>query len=142
MERRSVLFVCVHNSGRSQIAEAFLKEMAGDRFDVTSAGLEPGRLNPIVIEVMKEAGIDISANETKSVEDVLKTGRDFDYVISVCDETQAERCPVFPGGGKRLHWGFPDPAGFTGPQEDKLVRTRAVRDAIREKIEEWLARGD
>jgi len=138
MDKKKVLFICVHNSARSQMAEAFLKQIAGDRFEVESAGLEPGNLNPLAVEVMKEAGIDISQNKTKSVFDFYKQGKQYDYVITVCDESQAKGCPVFPGKGERLHWGFDDPSGFTGSHEEKLSKTRIVRDAIRDKIKKWL----
>lgn len=97
MTKKRVLFVCVHNSARSQMAEAFLNNLGGDRFEAVSAGLEPGTLNPLVVEVMKEAGIDISQNRTKSVFDLFKKGELFSYVITVCDEASAQRCPVFPG---------------------------------------------
>jgi arsenate reductase len=135
--KKNILFVCIHNSARSQMAEAFLKEMCGGEFEAHSAGLEPGRLNPAVVEVMRETGIDISGNRTKSVSEMLQSGKMFDYVITVCDETSAERCPYFPGGARRLHWGFADPSAFQGAPEEKLVKTREVRDAIRRKIEEW-----
>jgi arsenate reductase len=138
MDKKKVLFICVHNSARSQMAEALLKQMAGDRFEVESAGLEPGKLNPLAVEVMKEEGIDISQNKTKSVFDFYKQGKQYDYVITVCDESQAKGCPVFPGKGQRLHWGFYDPSGFTGTQEERFKKTREVRDQIEAKIKEWL----
>ncbi|HNX82331.1 MAG TPA: arsenate reductase ArsC [Candidatus Omnitrophota bacterium] len=138
VNKRKALFICVHNSARSQMAEAFLKQMAGDKFDVESAGLEPGKLNPIVVEAMKEVEIDISQNKTKSVFDLYKQGKQYDYVITVCDESQSGACPVFPGKGERLHWGFDDPSGFQGTWEEKLERTREVRDKIRRRIIEWL----
>ena len=137
MDKKKVLFVCVHNSARSQMAEAFLKQMAGDRFEVESAGLEPGKLNPVVIEVMKEVGIDISQNKTKSVFDFFKQGKQYDYVITVCDESQSGACPMFPGKGERIHWGFDDPSGFQGTGEKKLEKTREVRDKIKRRIIEW-----
>lgn len=135
--RKKVLFVCIHNSARSQMAEAFLNQIHGDKFEASSAGIEPGRLNPVVVEVMRETGVDISGNQTKSVADVLKSGRTFSFVITVCDEASAERCPVFPSGGTRLHWGFADPSSFRGPPSEVLAKTREVRDAIRQKIQEW-----
>ena len=134
--KKKVLFVCVHNSARSQMAEAFLKKYGADRFEVESAGLEPGRLNPVVVEVMKEIGIDISNNKTKSVLDFYKQGKQYDYVITVCDESQSGACPVFPGKGERIHWGFDDPSGFAGNHEEKLEKTRKVRDMIENKIKE------
>ena len=132
-----VLFVCIHNSARSQMAEAFLNRHCGSEFRAQSAGIEPGKLNPIVVEVMAEEGIDISGNATKSVADMLQSGQHFDYVITVCDETSAERCPIFPGGTHRLHWGFPDPSSFTGTHEEKLAATRTVRDTIAGTVSNW-----
>ena len=137
--KKRVLFVCIHNSARSQMAEAFLNQICGEEFEAQSAGIEPGKLNPIVVEAMQEAGMDISTNKTKSVTDVLKSGASFACVITVCDETSAERCPIFPGVAMQLHWGFPDPSSFQGTREEKLARTREVRDAIKARIEEWCA---
>jgi arsenate reductase len=138
MKKKKVLFVCIHNSARSQMAEAFLNSMAPDIYEAESAGLEAGTLNPNVIEVMKEAGIDISQNKTKKVFDFLKNGKMYSYVITVCDETSAERCPVFPGVTTRLHWSFPDPSSFTGERDEVLMKTRQVRDAVRQKVSEWI----
>jgi len=137
--KKKVLFACIHNSARSQMAEAFLKQICGGTFEAHSAGLEPGKLNPLVIEAMREAGVDISGNRTKSVFDFIKSGELFAYVITVCDEASAERCPVFPGVTTRLHWSFPDPSKFSGTHGEKLAQTRAVRDAIKKKIEQWCA---
>jgi len=139
MDKKRVLFICVHNSARSQMAEAFLKQMAGDKFDVESAGLKPGMLNPLAVEVMKEVGIDISQNKTKSVFDFYKQGKRYYYVITVCDESQAGQCPVFPGAIKQMHWGFDDPSSFQGTWEEKLEKTREVRDNIESKIKDWLS---
>jgi arsenate reductase len=137
--KKKVLFVCIHNSARSQMAEAFLNQICGDEFEAHSAGLEPGKLNPIVVEAMKEIGIDISGNQTKAVFDYIKSGKIFAYVITVCDEASAERCPIFTGVTKRLHWSFPDPSSFQGTHEEKLAKTREVRDIIKQKIENWCA---
>jgi arsenate reductase len=137
--KEKVLFVCIHNSARSQIAEAFLNQICGNEFEAHSAGLEPGKLNPTVVEAMQEIGIDISGNQTKAVFDIIKSGKMFAYVITVCDEASAERCPYFPGLSTRLHWSFPDPSAFQGAREEKLGQTREVRDAIKEKIEQWCA---
>jgi arsenate reductase len=120
------------------MAEAFLKKIGGESFEVESAGLEPGRLNPIVVEVMKEIGIDISGNKTKSVFDFYKQGKLYNYVFTVCDESKAETCPVFPGIKKNIHWGFADPSSFTGSHEEILAGTRKVRDEIKKNIEEWV----
>ena len=140
MNKKKVLFVCVNNSARSQIAEAFLKQLSGDRFEVESAGLEPGKLNPLAVEVMKEVGIDISQNRTKSVFDLYRQNRLYDYVIAVCDESQAQRCPTFPGTTitKSIDWSFTDPASFQGTWEEKIEKTREVRDKIKRQIEQWL----
>lgn len=137
MKKKKVLFVCIHNSARSQMAEAFLNEICGSEFEAQSAGLEPGKLNPIVVEAMREVGIDISRNKTKAVADFVTSAESFAYVMTVCDEASAERCPVFPGGAKRLHWGFPDPSAVPGSAEEKLAQTRVIRDAIRKKVEAW-----
>lgn len=136
--KQRVLFVCIHNSARSQIAEAWLNHLAGDRFEAESAGIEPGKLNPVVVEVMREAGIDISRNQTKSVVGFIKEGRLYSTVVTVCDETAAERCPIFPGVTQRLHWSFPDPSQFTGTPQERLAKTREVRDAIRDRIQSWI----
>jgi arsenate reductase len=135
--KKRVLFVCIHNSARSQMAEAFLNQICGDEFEAHSAGIEPGTLNPMVVEAMLEIGVDISANSTKAVFDMVKSGKIFNYVVTVCDETSAERCPIFPGVTTRLHWSFPDPSGFPGSREEKLAKTREVRDAIKRKIGQW-----
>lgn len=137
--KQRVLFVCIHNSARSQMAEAFLNQLCPNEFEAQSAGLEPGRLNPIVVEAMQEVGIDISGNATKGVFDMFKAGKTFNYVITVCDETSAERCPVFPGALKRVQWSFPDPSGVPGTHEQKLTKTREIRDMIKAKVESWCA---
>ncbi len=139
MSKEKVLFVCIHNSARSQMAEAYLSVLGGDRFEAESAGIEPGVLNPLVVEVLKEDGIDISGNKTKDVFDFLRQGKKFAYVVTVCDETAAERCPVFPGTAVRLHWGFPDPGALAGTLEERLVQTRVIRDRIKKKIEAFLS---
>lgn len=140
MDKKKVLFVCVHNSARSQMAEAFLKKYGADRFEVESGGIEPGKLNPVVVDAMREVGIDISKNRTKDVFNFLKQGRRFHYVITVCDETSGERCPIFPGVSERLHWNFDDPSSFTGSHEEKLKKTRAVRDAVKDRILKFLGK--
>lgn len=133
-----VLFVCVHNSARSQMAEAFLKLKAGNRFRVESAGLEPGTVNPLVIDVMKEVGLDLTGQTAKSVFSLFKAGQTFTHVITVCDEASAERCPLFPGRINRLHWSFKDPSGFEGTREEKLARIREVREAIRQAVDAFV----
>ncbi len=138
MKNQKVIFICIHNSARSQMAEAYLKHFAGDRFDVYSAGLEPGTLNPAVVEAMILEGIDISGNKTNSVEEFIDGHIKFDFVITVCDETSAERCPYFPGQGERLHWGFKDPSAISGNPDDKLKQTVLIRDEIKERIKKFI----
>ena len=137
MEKKKVLFVCIHNSARSQMAEAWMNRLCGDRFEAESAGLEPGALNPLAVAVMKEVGIDISHKVTRSVLDVLKAGTLFSWVITVCDESAAEACPIFPGPAKHVHLGFADPSRVDGTQEEKLARVRVIRDSIRKAVEEF-----
>jgi arsenate reductase len=120
------------------MAEAFLNRLASNDFFAESAGFEPGTLNPIVVEAMKEVGIDISNNQTKSVFDFFRQGRLYHFVIAVCDGASAERCPIFPGLTKRLGWSFEDPASFTGTHEEKLAKTRLVRDSIKREIETFI----
>jgi arsenate reductase len=131
------LFVCIHNSARSQMAEAFLNSLGRGVCEAESAGLEPGKLNPLVVEAMGEVGIDISQAQTKSVAEMVARGPAFDYVITVCDEASAERCPVFPGAAIRLHWGFPDPSTLTGSHDDRMAAVRTIRDQIRTRVAEW-----
>jgi arsenate reductase len=140
MAKQKVLFVCVHNSARSQMAEAWLNHLCGDLFEAESAGLEPENLHPLAVEVMKEVGIDISHKKTQSVFDLVKAGRLFSYVVTVCDEASAERCPVFPGITNRFTWSFPDPAAVTGTREEKLQKVRKIRDDIRSVVEGWCKR--
>src|SRR5204862_4158996 len=135
--KKKVLFICVHNSARSQMAAALLNKRCGEFFEAQSAGLEPGTLNPLAVEVLREMEIDISKNRTQAVFDVFKSGELFPYVITVCDESSAERCPIFPGVNKRLHWSFPDPSGLRGTREERLAGTRKIRDQIRARIEMW-----
>ncbi len=133
-----VLFVCIHNSARSQMAEAYLNKFGGEYFTAESAGLEPGVLNPYVIKVMAEDGIDISNNKTKSVFDFYKEGRLFSYVVAVCDKEAAEQCPIFPGKGVKLHWPFNDPSKIAKDEslseEQKMAAIRAIRDDIKKAV--------
>lgn len=139
MKKDRILFVCVHNSARSQMAEAWCNHLCGDFLEAESAGLKPGTLNPLVVRAMKEVGIDISQKGTQDVFDLVKAGRLYYYVITVCDQVTAERCPVFPGVTNRLHWSFPDPANLSGTEEEMLNEVRKIRDAIRNAIIEWAA---
>ena len=132
--KKNIIFICIHNSARSQMAEAYLRHFASDRFVVWSAGLEPGNLNPVVVKAMELDGIDISRHTTNSVDEFIDGHIKFDFVVTVCDETAAEACPYFPGQGERLHWGFQDPSGLSGTDEEKLARTIQIRDQIKEKV--------
>ena len=134
-----VLFLCVHNSARSQMAEAFLKRISAGRFEVESAGLEPGTLNPFVVRAMMEKGIDISNNPTKSVFDLFNAKKVYQVVVSVCSKEAAERCPIFPGLSKKLHWPFADPSTFKGSDEEIMARVRQVRDQIELAVEAFAA---
>ena len=134
-----VVFVCIHNSARSQMAEAFLQHLGGERFQVHSAGLEPGALNPNAVQVMQEIGIDMSKNRTKSVDELLQKAITFDYVITVCDAASAERCPVFPAAFQKIAWSFADPSALQGTPTAILEQTRKIRDAIQEKVIDFIA---
>ena len=139
MTQFRVLFVCIHNSARSQMAEAFLNKMGEGMLVAESAGITPGKLNPDVVEVMKEAGIDISNHGTQSVFDLFRQGKRYDAVITVCDAASAEQCPIFPGKVKRLAWAFTDPSTFTGTRDEVLQKVRVVRDTIEEKVAGFVA---
>jgi arsenate reductase len=135
MKKPKVLFICVHNSGRSQMAEAYLKKFAGDLYEVESAGLEPAdQINPLVVEVMKEEGIDISTNKIQSVFELFKSGRLYNHVITVCSSASEAKCPVFAGITKRWNWPFPDPAAVEGTDEEKLQKVREIRNMIKDKL--------
>ena len=139
MEKRRVLFICVHNSARSQMAAALLNKTCGEFFEAESAGLEPGTINPLVVQALQEIGIDISNSTTQRVFDVWTSGQMFQFVITVCSEAEAEGCPIFPGVATRLHWPFDDPSKFTGTHAEKLEKTRGVRDQIQAKIDSFCA---
>ena len=139
MNKPNVLFICVHNSGRSRMAEGFLNAHCGEYFAAQSAGLEPGTVNPLAADVMQELGIDISAKASQAVFDVWRDGPVFGYVISVCSETESAGCPIFPGPAKRLHWPFPDPSKVQGTHDEKLQQVREIRDMIRAQVEDWCA---
>jgi arsenate reductase len=134
--KRRVLIVCTGNSARSQMAEGLFRELSEGRYDVFSAGTRPSLVRPEAIAVLRELGIDISSHRSKSVDEFA--GQAFDLVVTVCDNAR-EACPVFPGGGRRLHWPFPDPAEEKGPEAARLAAFRAVRDQIRERIAAFLA---
>ena len=127
--------LCTHNSARSQMAEGFIRALAGDRLTVESAGTEATRVHPLAVRAMDEVGIDLQDHTSKTLERFL--GEKWDYVITVCDSAN-ERCPLFPGARNRLHWSFDDPSAATGTEEERLIAFRRVRDAIRAKLGLWL----
>lgn len=138
MDKKRIIFICIHNSARSQMGEAFLRAYGGDRYEVHSAGIEQGKLNPLVVKAMEEIGISMEGHFAKKAQEYVDRGEKFDYVVTVCDESNAERCPMFPGKAQRLHWGFPDPSALTGTDEEKLAGIRPIRDEIGSRVKAWL----
>jgi arsenate reductase (thioredoxin) len=132
-----VLFLCVHNSARSQMAEAFLEKHGAGRFEAESAGLEPGKLNPYVVRAMAEVGIDISGKATKSVFDLFNAGKVYQVVVTVCSKEAAERCPIFPGLSKKIHWPFDDPSALKGSDEEIMAGVRRIRDQIEAAVADF-----
>ena len=136
MTKARVLFLCTHNSARSQMAEGFLRAMAGDRFEIASAGTEATRVHPLALRAMEEVGISLAGQTSKTLDRFL--GKPWDYVITVCDSAN-ERCPVFPAQTRRIHWSFDDPSRATGTEEERLPTFRRVRDEILDRLRGWLA---
>jgi arsenate reductase len=137
-----VLFLCVHNSARSQMAEAYCRRCGDGRLEAESAGLEPGKLNPFVVRALQEDGIDISGKPTQGVFELFKAGKAYDHVVTVCSREAAEKCLIFPGPCVRHHWPFEDPSTFTGSDEEVMARVRQVRDAIKAKVRDFVAELD
>jgi arsenate reductase len=137
-ERSRVLFLCTHNSARSQMAEGLLRHLAGDRFEAHSAGTEATQVRPLAIRAMDEIGVDISGQESKTLERYLR--EPFDFVITVCDDAK-EACPFFPGARNRLHWSFEDPSRAEGSEEERMAVFRLVRDRIRDRVQAELVDG-
>jgi len=135
MNVERVLFLCTHNSARSQMAEGLLRRLGGDRFEVASAGTEARGVNPLAVRVMAEIGIDLRGHTSKTLDRFV--GEPWDAVITVCDAAN-ESCPVFPVASQRLHWGFDDPSAATGSEEQRLAVFRRVRDEITGRVETWL----
>jgi arsenate reductase (thioredoxin) len=138
-ERKRVLILCTGNSARSQMAEGLLRSVGGGRFEVESAGVRPTCVRAEAIEAMREVGVDISRQRSKSVEEFA--GREFDYVITVCDNAR-ENCPIFSGRTERVHWSFDDPAAVVGEWEERLAAFRRVRDEIDTRLREWASELD
>jgi arsenate reductase (thioredoxin) len=135
VSKQRVLFLCTHNSARSQMAEGFLRRLAGDRFEVASAGTEATRVHPLAVQAMAEVGVDLSQHTSKVVDQFLN--QTWDYVITVCDAAN-EACPVFPNKSNRLHWSFPDPSQATGSEKQRLDIFRTVRDQIKDRLTGWI----
>jgi arsenate reductase (thioredoxin) len=134
-----VLFLCTHNSSRSQMAEGLLQARSGERFAASSAGTHPRAVHPLAIRVMREIGIDISAARAKGLDEFV--GQPIDLVVTVCDEA-AEECPFFPGAHRQVHWGYPDPSAAVGDEAERLAVFRSVRDAIAARIEQFIREQD
>ncbi len=130
-----VLFICIHNSARSQMAEAFLNRLSQGKFVAESAGLEAGKLNPIAVKAMAEIGYDISKNKTKDVFDFFKQGKRYEIVVKVCDALNGQRCPIFPSTKVTLNWDLPDPSALPGTEEEKLKAIRPIRDLILTRVQ-------
>lgn len=133
-----ILAICIHNSARSQMTEEYIRMACGDGVHVESAGIEPGIVNPVVAELLRQEGVDIAHKQTQSVYDLHAAGKSFDYVIAVCDPEAAEKCPIFPAEKKRLHWPFPDPSKAAGTMEEKLEYVKPIRDQIKAQVSRFL----
>src|SRR5215218_4755516 len=138
IEKKRVLFLCTHNSARSQMAEGLLRNLSGDRFEAFSAGTEATHVRPLAIKAMEEIGVDISGQESETLDRYLQ--EPFDYVITVCDDAN-EACPFFPGARERLHWSLPDPSAAKGSEEERLAVFRSVRDQLRDRVQTELMNG-
>jgi len=134
-----VLFVCVSNSARSQMAEAFMNKLGNGDFKAESAGIEPGKLNPLVVRVMNDIGYDISKNSTNSVFSYLKEGREYSIIINLCDQSTNQKCPVFPMTLKTMDWNITDPALVIGNEQEKLEKISLIRDEIKTKVETFIS---
>lgn len=138
MERK-ILFICVHNSGRSVMAEAFANRFGQGKIRAESAGFEPRPVLQEIVEVMGEEGIDVSGHQPRSVFDLYRQGKIYDAVITVCDDSDESACPIFPGVAFRDHWPFPDPSKIEGPSaEERKAKVRAIRDAVKAKVQQWI----
>jgi len=136
VNKQRVLFLCTHNSARSQMAEGFLRSLAGDRFEAASAGTQATRVHPLAMRAMADVGVDLSGHTSKIVDEFVE--QPWDYVITVCDAAN-ESCPVFPKKSSRLHWSFEDPSRATGSDDQRLEVFRRVRDQIKRRIADWIS---
>lgn len=138
MGKYDALFICVHNSARSQMAEEYVRLLSDGEIKAESAGFEPTEINPLVVEVMKEDGIDLTNKKTQNVFDLFKQGNTYRFVVTVCDASEGGQCPVFPGVTHRLHLPFPDPSTLTGTHEEKLAKAREIRDEIKKLMQNFV----
>ena len=136
--KKKVLFICVHNSARSQMAEEYLRLLGGDQFEVESAGYSPAVINPLVVKAMMDEGVDLSHKKTQDLFDLIKQGKFFGYVITVCERAKEKECPIFPGVPMRLYWDLENPEYFTGTEEQKLEKVKALRDKIKVLVKEFI----
>jgi len=137
-----VLFICIHNAARSQIAEALLKKFGGEKYEVASAGYLPTTINPLVVKIMQEEGVDLSEKKTQSVFSLIQAGNFYGYVITVCNRAKETECPVFPGVTKKLHWDLEDPEDYAGTEEEKLDKIRALKDRIKQLVLDFINEHD
>uniref|UniRef100_A0A832A2T9 Arsenate reductase ArsC n=1 Tax=Desulfacinum infernum TaxID=35837 RepID=A0A832A2T9_9BACT len=138
MERK-ILFICVHNSGRSVMAEAYANKLGHGKILAESAGFEPRPVLPEIVEVMREEGIDVSGHRPRSVFDLYRQGKMYDAVVTVCDDTEESACPIFPGIVLRDHWPFPDPSKVEGRSaEERKAKVRTIREAVKAKVRQWI----
>lgn len=135
---KKVLFICVHNSARSQMAEEFLRKYGSEYFEMESAGFKPSNINPLVAQVMLEEGVDLSNKKTQSVAELVRKGKFYGLVVTVCNKALEKECPIFPGNPVRLNWNLENPEDFTGTVEEKLTKTRILRDEIKELVFEFI----
>lgn len=133
-----VLFICIHNSARSQMAEEFLRRLAGGKFEVESAGFEATEINPLVVQAMKEEGIDLTGKRTQSVFNLYNEKKFFGYVITVCNKAKESDCPIFPGNPTRIHWDLENPEDFVGTDEEKMEKVRELRDKIKKLVQQFI----
>ena len=136
--KRKVLFICIHNSARSQMAEEFLKQLGKDKFEVESAGYEPTEINPLVIQAMKEEGIDLTGKRTQSVFNLFKAHKLYNYIITVCNREKEPDCPVFPGQIRKIQWELENPEDFKGTEKEKMEMVRELRDKIKYIVQRFI----
>ncbi|MCB8814609.1 arsenate reductase ArsC [Desulfosporosinus shakirovi] len=136
--KKKVLFICIHNSARSQMAEEFLRLLGGEKYEVESAGFEATEINSLVIQVMKEEGIDLTGKRTQSVFELYRAGKFFGHVITVCDKAKESDCPIFPGTPKKIHWDLENPEDFLGTEAEKMELVRELRDKIKTMVQQFI----